>query len=584
MAQLRLAMAQVNPTVGDLEGNSDLIVDYTRRAADAGAHLVVFPEMVLTGYPVEDLALRGAFVDASITALHALARRLADTGLGDLPVAVGYLDRHRNTVAPTRGQPAGAPHNAVALLYQGQPVFTSAKHHLPNYGVFDEARNFVPGTTLPVVRLHSIDVAFVICEDLWQDGGPVAAVREAEAGLLVVINGSPYERGKRDTRLGLCTRRARETQATVAYVNLVGGQDELVFDGDSLIVHPDGRLLARAPQFEEHLLVADLELPDAVGAGMWGASADAPGITIQRHLVSADPVPAYEPRPAPLAPRRDEIGEVYAALVLATRDYVHKNRFPSVLLGLSGGIDSALVATIAVDALGADRVHGVLMPSRYSTDHSVTDAEELARRQGINARIIPVAPLVEAFENAVKVDGLAEENLQARVRGQLLMTLSNQEGHLVLTTGNKSELAVGYSTLYGDSAGGFAPIRDVWKTLVWELARWRNAEAERNGQVPPIPEHSITKPPSAELRPGQLDTDSLPEYDVLDALLDDYVGTDLGRDELVAAGHDPELVDRVIRMVDRAEYKRRQYPPGPKISTRNFGRDRRVPITSRWTV
>jgi NAD+ synthase (glutamine-hydrolysing) len=263
---------------------------------------------------------------------------------------------------------------------------------------------------------------------------------------------------------------------------------------------------------------------------------------------------------------------------------VHKNRFPSVLLGLSGGIDSALVATIAVDALGADRVHGVLMPSRYSTDHSVTDAEELARRQGINARIIPVAPLVEAFENAVKVDGLAEENLQARVRGQLLMTLSNQEGHLVLTTGNKSELAVGYSTLYGDSAGGFAPIRDVWKTLVWELARWRNAEAERNGQVPPIPEHSITKPPSAELRPGQLDTDSLPEYDVLDALLDDYVGTDLGRDELVAAGHDPELVDRVIRMVDRAEYKRRQYPPGPKISTRNFGRDRRVPITSRWTV
>lgn len=584
MAQLRLAMAQVNPTVGDLEGNSDLIVDYTRRAADAGAHLVVFPEMVLTGYPVEDLALRGAFVDASITALHALARRLADTGLGDLPVAVGYLDRHRNTVAPTRGQPAGAPHNAVALLYQGQPVFTSAKHHLPNYGVFDEARNFVPGTTLPVVRLHSIDVAFVICEDLWQDGGPVAAVREAEAGLLVVINGSPYERGKRDTRLGLCTRRARETQATVAYVNLVGGQDELVFDGGSLIVHPDGRLLARAPQFEEHLLVADLELPDAVGAGMWGASADAPGITIQRHLVSADPVPAYEPQPAPLAPRRDEIGEVYAALVLATRDYVHKNRFPSVLLGLSGGIDSALVATIAVDALGADRVHGVLMPSRYSTDHSVTDAEELARRQGINARIIPVAPLVEAFENAVKVDGLAEENLQARVRGQLLMTLSNQEGHLVLTTGNKSELAVGYSTLYGDSAGGFAPIRDVWKTLVWELARWRNAEAERNGQVPPIPEHSITKPPSAELRPGQLDTDSLPEYDVLDALLDDYVGTDLGRDELVAAGHDPELVDRVIRMVDRAEYKRRQYPPGPKISTRNFGRDRRVPITSRWTV
>ena len=395
----------------------------------------------------------------------------------------------------------------------------------------------MPGTTLPVVRLHSIDVAFVICEDLWQDGGPVAAVREAEAGLLVVINGSATSAANA-TRASSCTRRARETQATVAYRQPVGGQDELVFDGDSLIVHPTQAPARPRPQFEEHLLVADLELLDAVGAGMWGASRT-PGITIQRHLVSADPVPAYEPQPAPSpAQRRDRRSLLRRPRARHPRLRAQEP-VSSVLLGLSGGIDSALVATIAVDALGADRVHGVLMPSRYSTDHSVTDAEELARRQGINARIIPVAPLVEAFENAVKVDGLAEENLQARVRGQLLMTLSNQEGHLVLTTGNKSELAVGYSTLYGDSAGGFAPIRDVWKTLVWELARWRNAEAERNGQVPPIPEHSITKPPSAELRPGQLDTDSLPEYDVLDALLDDYVGTDLGRDELCRRGPRP---------------------------------------------
>ncbi len=577
-------MAQVNPTVGDLGGNCDIVCEQARRAAEAGAHLVVFPEMVLTGYPVEDLALRRTFVDASIEAVHALAGRLAAEGLGELPVVVGHLNRRQGSAATAPGQPVGSPQNAVALLHRGRPVFTSAKHHLPNYGVFDEFRYFVPGDVLPVVRLHGVDAAFAVCEDLWQDGGPVAAVHESGASLLVVLNGSPYERDKGDARLELCARRAREAGAALAYVNMVGGQDELVFDGDSLVVDAAGNLLARAPRFEEALLVVDLELPDAVGPGLWGAAAEADGVTIERHLLSEQPVRPYEPLPAPVAPRTDDIGEVYAALVLATRDYVRKNRFASVILGLSGGIDSALVATIAVDALGPERVHGVLMPSRYSSDHSVSDAEELVRRQGVNARTIPVGPMVEAFENAVEVDGLAAENLQARVRGQLLMTLSNQEGHLVLTTGNKSELAAGYSTLYGDSAGGFAPIKDVWKTLVWELARWRNAEAARLGRTPPIPEHSITKPPSAELRPGQLDTDSLPDYGILDALLDDYVGTDLGREELVAAGHDPALVDRVIRMVDRAEYKRRQYPPGPKISRRNFGRDRRLPITNRWTA
>ncbi|WP_432707430.1 NAD+ synthase [Nocardiopsis ansamitocini] len=574
-------MAQVNPTVGDLEGNCGLVVDYARRAVGERAHLVVFPEMMLTGYPVEDLALRRTFADASIEAAHALAARLADEGLGDLPVVTGFLSRRADAVTRL-GQPTGAPQNAVAMLHKGRVVFTSAKHHLPNYGVFDEFRYFVPGDILPVVRLHGIDVAFAICEDLWQDGGPVAAVRDAGAGLLVVLNGSPYERDKDDQRLELCARRAREADAALAYVNLVGGQDELVFDGDSLVVDASGELLARAPQFDENLLVTDLDLPASGGPGVWGAVSG--GITVERHLLSEEPVPSFAVRPHVVEPRLDDIAEVYSALVLGTRDYVRKNGFGSVILGLSGGIDSALVATIAADAIGPELVHAVLMPSRYSSDHSVSDAEELVRRQGINGRTVAVGPMVDAFEDAVKIDGLAAENLQARVRGQLLMTLSNQEGHLVLTTGNKSELAAGYSTLYGDSAGGFAPIKDAWKTLVWELALWRNAEAERGGETAPIPENSITKPPSAELRPGQLDTDSLPDYPVLDALLDDYVGTDLGRAELVAAGHDADLVDRMIRLVDRAEYKRRQYPPGPKVSKRNFGRDRRLPITNRWTV
>ncbi|PSK90522.1 NH(3)-dependent NAD(+) synthetase [Murinocardiopsis flavida] len=586
MAQLRIALAQINTTVGDLAGNADLVAAYARRAADSGAHLVVFPEMTLTGYPVEDLALRRSFVDASIGAVGDLAARLDEEGLGSLPVVVGYLGRAEGA-EPRYGRPPGAPQNALALLHHGRVAAVSAKHHLPNYGVFDEARYFVPGDTLPVVRLHGIDVAFAICEDLWQDGGPVAAVRDAGAALLVVANGSPYERDKDDARLELCARRAREAGAALAYVNLVGGQDELVFDGDSLVVDSGGELLARAAQFEEALLVTDLELPvagTAAGAADGGGDGPAGEVAIERTTVDDAPVAAYPPLAPVVAPRLDPVGEVYAAVVTGTRDYIGKNGFGSVILGLSGGIDSALVAAIAADAIGPERVNAVLMPSRYSSDHSVGDAEELVKRTGINGRTIAVAPIVAAYETAFPCDGLAAENLQARVRGQLLMTISNQEGHLVLTTGNKSELATGYSTLYGDSAGGYAPIKDAWKVLVWELARWRNAEAARRGETPPIPENSISKPPSAELSPGQADTDSLPDYPVLDALLDDYVGTDLGRAELLAAGHDPALIDRVIRMVDRAEYKRRQYPPGPKISRRNFGRDRRLPMTNRWAA
>jgi NAD+ synthase (glutamine-hydrolysing) len=566
---------------------------------------VVFPEMMLTGYPVEDLALRASFVEASIAALRAVAARLAAEGLGGIAVVTGYLDR-RADLAPRTGLPAGAPLDAAALLYGGRVVIASAKHHLPNYGVFDEFRYFVPGNTLPVFRLptrggESVEVAIAICEDLWQDGGPVAACRRSGAGLLVVPNASPYERGKDDVRLELCVRRAREAGAALAYANMIGGQDELVFDGDSILVAADGALLARGPQFSEALVVADLDLPAAspdqgpedqpVDAG------DGSVITIKRVTLPPEPtraarVPEVDgPEGAdgsgPFWPRLSDPAEVYTALVTGVRDYVRKNGFRSVILALSGGIDSALTATIAADAIGPGNVHVVLMPSRYSSEHSVTDAEDLVNRQGLHALTIPIASMVDAFTKELTPAGFPEtglpaENLQARVRGVVLMGLSNAGGHLVLTTGNKSELATGYSTLYGDSAGGFGPIKDVLKTLVWELSRWRNAEAALQGATPPIPENSITKPPSAELAPGQMDTDSLPPYEVLDALLDDYVEKDMGTAQLIAAGHDPALVERVVRLVDAAEYKRRQYPPGPKISQKNFGRDRRLPITNRW--
>jgi NAD+ synthase (glutamine-hydrolysing) len=603
VTKLRIALAQVNATVGDLDGNAELIVAWTRRAAERGARLVVFPEMMLTGYPVEDLALRASFVEASIATLHAVAARLRAEGLGGIAVVTGYLDRRTDLAART-GLPAGAPEDAAALIHGGRVVITSAKHHLPNYGVFDEFRYFVPGDTLPVFRLpagdgESVEVAIAICEDLWQDGGPVAVCRRSGAGLLVVPNASPYERGKDDVRLDLVVRRAREAGAALAYANMIGGQDELVFDGDSILVAADGTLLARGPQFDEALVVTDLDLPAAPLAEVPGDqpvdAEDGTMITIKRvalpdggptaapavtAAVAEDPGEAFWPRlPGP--------AEVYAALVTGVRDYVRKNGFRSAILALSGGIDSALTATIAVDAIGAEHVYVVLMPSRYSSEHSVTDAEDLVKRQGVHAVTIPIASIVDAFVKEMAPAGFPEtglpaENLQARVRGVVLMGLSNAGGHLVLTTGNKSELATGYSTLYGDSAGGFGPIKDVPKTLVWELARWRNAEAAREGLTPPIPENSITKPPSAELAPGQLDTDSLPPYEVLDALLDDYVEKDMGSAELIAAGHDPALVERVIRLVDAAEYKRRQYPPGPKISQKNFGRDRRLPITNRW--
>ncbi|MGI5442872.1 NAD+ synthase [Streptomyces shenzhenensis] len=580
MPQLRLALNQIDSRVGDLAGNTETILRWTRHSAERGAHLVAFPEMVLTGYPVEDLALRSSFVTASRAALRSLAARLAEEGLGELPVIVGYLDRSE-TAQPRYGQPAGAPQNAAAVLHRGAVALNFAKHHLPNYGVFDEFRYFVPGDTMPVVRVHGVDVALAICEDLWQDGGRVPAARSAGAGLLLSVNASPYERNKDDTRLELVRKRAQEAGCTTAYLAMIGGQDELVFDGDSIVVDADGEVIARAPQFEETCVLLDLDLPAASAQPPTGVVDD--GLRIERVILSADPLPAYPPeRTGGYADRLDDDEEVYQALVTGLRAYVRKNGFRSVLIGLSGGIDSALVAAIACDAVGAEHVYGVSMPSKYSSEHSKDDAAELARRTGLNFRTVPIAPMFDAYMASTELTGLAEENLQSRLRGTLLMAISNQEGQIVLAPGNKSELAVGYSTLYGDSVGAYGPIKDVYKTSVFRLAEWRNRAAAERGETPPIPEDSITKPPSAELRPGQVDTDSLPDYPVLDAILDLYVDHDKGADTIVAAGFDPQLVTRTLRMVDTAEYKRRQYPPGTKTSAKGFGKDRRLPITNSW--
>ncbi|MFI1220901.1 MULTISPECIES: NAD+ synthase [unclassified Streptomyces] len=580
MPQLRLALNQIDSTVGDLAGNSEAIVHWTRHAAEQGAHLVAFPEMVLTGYPVEDLALRSSFVEASRQALRALAVRLDAEGFGELPVVVGYLDRSEHAAA-RYGQPAGSPRNAAAVLHRGGIALNFAKHHLPNYGVFDEFRYFVPGDSMPVVRVHGIDVALAICEDLWQDGGRVPAARSAGAGLLLSINASPYERDKDDTRLDLVRKRAQEAGCTTAYLAMIGGQDELVFDGDSIVVDKEGEVIARAPQFSEGSVILDLELPAAEAVAPSGVVDD--GLRIDHVVLSDRPVAAYEPELAGgYAERLEDDEEIYSALVVGLRAYAAKNGFSSVLIGLSGGIDSAICAAIACDALGAENVYGVSMPSKYSSDHSKGDAADLAQRTGLNFRTVPIEPMFDAYMGSLQLTGLAEENLQARLRGTTLMAISNQEGQIVLAPGNKSELAVGYSTLYGDAVGAYGPIKDVYKSSVFRLAKWRNRAAEERGQTPPIPEASITKPPSAELRPGQVDTDSLPDYEVLDAILEMYVDRDQGLDAIVAAGFDAELVAKTLRMVDTAEYKRRQYPPGTKISPKGFGKDRRLPITNRW--
>ncbi len=565
--KLRIALAQINPTLGDLAGNADLVARYVGAAQAEGASLIVFPEMVLTGYPVEDLALRPSFRSASIAAIGQLAKRLKSQGHGEITAVVGYLDQIAD--APNRqGQPVGAPQNAVAIIHNGEIKARYVKQHLPNYGVFDEFRNFVPGTETLLVRVGGIDVGIAICEDLWQDGGLIDALAARMPGLVVVPNGSPFERNKDDVRLALVKKRAVEFNAPLAYVNMTGGQDDLVFDGDTIVVAADGSVIARAPQFADDLIVLDI-----AAAGDTGK----PDLVISESSDTA--VNAVAPI---ITPRLSDEAEIWQALVTGLRDYIYKNKFRSVALGLSGGIDSAVVAAIAVDAIGAKCVNGVALPSKYSSDHSIADAESFAANTGIHFRIVPIAPMVDAYLNSLTLKGLAEENLQARVRGTTLMGISNQEGHLILATGNKSELAVGYSTLYGDAVGGYAPIKDIYKTDVWALAKWRNAKAIADGEVPPIPENSISKEPSAELRPDQKDSDSLPDYELLDQILWRYVDEDQGIAAIIEAGFDAATVARVIGLVDTAEYKRRQYPPGAKVSARAFGKDRRLPITSRW--
>jgi NAD+ synthase (glutamine-hydrolysing) len=550
--KLRVALAQINPTVGDLAGNAALITKYTNQAVAASADVIVFPEMVLTGYPVEDLAMRASFRSASKSALAQLVTAIDPA----IVSVIGYLDESAS----------GAPQNKVAIAYGSKVVATYTKRHLPNYGVFDEFRNFVPGDSSLVIRVKGVDIGIAICEDIWHSLADLAA---RKPGLVLVPNGSPYERNKDDVRLALVQKRATEVGAPLAYVNMTGGQDDLVFDGDTIVVDAKGSVISRAAQFEDQLLVVDIEATTHTSK---------PDVVISENGPEASGSVT-----SAVAARMSDHQEIWNALVMGLRDYVAKNKFRSVVIGLSGGIDSALVAAIAVDALGAKCVNGVAMPSKYSSDHSVEDATAFATNTGIHFRTVEIEPMVQSFMQSITLKGVAAENIQARVRGTTLMGISNQEGHLVLATGNKSELAVGYSTLYGDAVGGFAPIKDIYKTDVWALARWRNKEAVSRGETAPIPVRSIEKEPSAELRPDQKDSDSLPEYEVLDQLLTRYVDGDEGSAALIAAGFDSALVMRVIGLVDKAEYKRRQYPPGTKVSARAFGKDRRLPMTSRWS-
>ena len=554
--QLRLALAQIDPTVGDIEGNVRLISESIERARDQGAQLVLLPELCVSGYPPEDLVLRRDFLDAARQGLDGIAG-----GVEGIVALVGFPELRERPAEelgrfdPLIDPPPPPAYNSLAVLADGAVQATYRKCDLPNYGVFDERRYFEPGIEPGLVEVDGTLVGLTVCEDIWHPGFPEADEAAAGASLIVNASASPYHRGKGRAREGMLAERARDNGAAFALCNTVGGQDELVFDGASVVVGADGEVLARAAQFEPELLVCDL-----------GPSGDG---RAQAHI--AEPLASEE-------------AEVYAALRLGLRDYVEKNGFDHVVIGLSGGIDSALVALIAVDALGADRVSVVVMPSPHSSESTQGDARVIAANLGVEMIEIPIAEAMEAYEQALGASfegtepGIAEENLQARIRGNLVMALSNKFGWLVLTTGNKSELSVGYATLYGDMAGGFAVIKDVFKLLVYRLVRWRNEQEGREL----VPASVIERPPSAELRPDQLDEDSLPPYETLDRILEAYVERDEGIDSLAAQGLPEEVVLDVIRLVDRAEYKRRQAPPGIRVSTKAFGRDRRLPITSRF--
>ena len=547
MAKLRVALCQINSVVGDLSANSERILADLAAAEEAGCHAAVFPELAVTGYPPEDLVLKRRFVQDSRQAMEHIAARS-----GSCAAVVGFVDDVEGCW------------NAAGIAAEGQLAGVYHKRELPNYGVFDERRYFQSGKGEPVLHdIAGIAVGVSICEDAWVSDGPMSQMAAAGAEVILNLNASPYHVGKLDQRLGVLRQRVAETGCAIVYANLVGGQDELVFDGASMVLDPNGRVIAQAPAFQEHLLIAEVEV------------ADRPELP---------PPPSIPQEINQIDPGMDQVDEQYEALVLATRDYVNKNGFTDAGIGLSGGIDSSLVAVIAADALGADHVHGVLMPSRYSSDHSLSDAEALCLNLGIDYRIIPVEPGHQAFLDmlAPSFDGmspdLAEENVQSRIRGTLLMALSNKFGWLILTTGNKSESAVGYSTLYGDTAGAYAVIKDLWKLQVYAFASHRNQRAGADL----IPENVLVKPPSAELRPDQRDDQSLPPYDVLDPLLEAYVEGDLTPADLCRQGYDPELVGRITGLVDRAEYKRRQNPPGVRITAKAFGRDRRLPITNRY--
>lgn len=563
MARLRIAACQLNPVVGDLEGNVARILAALEQAEDAGADVAVFPELAITGYPPEDLLLKPGFVADNLEALDKLAART-----GRCAAVVGFVDRQRDLL------------NAAAVCAHGGVVGTYHKRLLPNYAVFDEQRYFAPGTSpLTLFDIAGVRCGITVCEDIWSPDGPMADQAAGGAELILNINASPYYAGRLAERERMLATRAADASCSLVYVNQVGGQDELVFDGASLVLDGDGEVVASAPQFEEAVLVVDLEVRHVFRKRLLDprGRASAPALPVI-DVSPAAPKAKDDHRLPTRAPALDRLDEVYQALVLGTRDYVTKNGFTDVVIGLSGGIDSSLVAVIAVDALGAEHVHGVSMPSRYSSQGSKDDARILAERLGIDYRTIAIEPahvaitdmLAESF--ADKPEDITEENIQSRIRGVTLMALSNKFGWMVLTTGNKSEMAVGYSTLYGDTAGGFAVIKDVPKTLVYELSR----------RHPAIPDDVLTKPPSAELRPDQRDDQSLPPYDVLDAILEGYVEHDLTAAELIDAGHDPKVVRRIVRLVDVAEYKRRQTPPGVRVTPKAFGKDRRVPITNRY--
>ena len=572
----RLALAQINTTVGDIPGNTAKILDYIQRARDAHADLVAFPELAITGYPPEDLLFNTAFLQANTAALEKIAA--ASQGIA---VVVGCVDVGRDIF------------NAAALAFGGKLIDLYHKMYLPNYGVFDEDRYFRRGAVCPVYTINGVGVGVNICEDIWYPVGPIAVQRDAGAEVIVNINGSPFHAGKRDYREKMISTRAADNELYVAYLNLVGGQDELIFDGSSLVCDATGGLIARGPAFQEDLLVADLDIESVLRSRLRDPRPRKENPTILREIGQPKVVHVsdFQPtqRPSLLRPTLLEpIGyaaEVYAALVLGTRDYVHKSGFKKVVIGLSGGIDSALTAAVAVDALGSENVLGVGMPSRYSSEGSVSDAKELADALGIDFWTVPIEPAHRAFTDMLEErfqgtePNVAEENVQARIRGNVMMTISNKFGWLVLTTGNKSEMAMGYATLYGDMAGGFAVIKDVPKTLVYQLSQWRN---QHGSPKPVIPQAIINKPPSAELRPDQTDQDTLPPYEELDPIVKAYVEEDCSLAEMVALGHDEAAVRQVISFVDRNEYKRRQAPPGVKITPRNFGKDRRLPIVNRF--